>query len=491
MTTPKVNVNEADGGLGVQPPSEGALYAVIGVTTTGDLAPQTFASPSRLAAAYTSGSKLPGPAVEAAAHEIQRYGRPCVFVRAEAATDGADGTLDTTDFAGTSVPTLDGDNDPLDDCDVVIEFPTGGTIGVAGIKYRYSLDGGETFSALLALGIANSLSIAALGETTWAVDFGAGTITSGSILRVSTTAPQPDATTLLAALNRLRDWAGRWEEVHVIGQLTATLFDVVDTAVSGLEANGKDRMWFGSFRMRNVGETDAAYKTAFDAALGAKSTTRGAVFAGDVSFASAVSGRRYRRPFAFVAVAREIASSHEINTADVDLGPLPGSIRDANGNPLHHDETVSPGLDDSRAYVARSHDEFPGVYVNQPRIFSSETSDFQFVPHRRVMNLAKSVLRAYLKRRLSKPIRVSKKTGFILESEARAIEKGATRALEAALLAKPKASGVTFVLSREDNVLSTKTLTGSCSIVPLAYPTTINVDPISYTNPALIVQQAA
>jgi uncharacterized membrane protein YphA (DoxX/SURF4 family) len=55
------------------------------------------------------------------------------------------------------------------------------------------------------------------------------------------------------------------------------------------------------------------------------------------------------------------------------------------------------------------------------------------------------------------------------------------------LLAQPKASGVLFALSRTDNLLSTKTMTGQARVIPLAYPEVISLD-LGFFNPALQIQ---
>src|SRR5690606_24080909 len=112
-------------------------------------------------------------------------------------------------------------------------------------------------------------------------------------------------------------------------------------------------------------------------------------------------------------------------------------IRDANGNPLYHDEFAQPGLDAMRATVLRTWSSPQGVYVNRPRIFSADGSDFYLVPHRRVMNLAYRTLLAYFVRRLNKPVRVNTTTGKIREEEALEIETGADAVLRAALMADP------------------------------------------------------
>jgi hypothetical protein len=203
--------------------------------------------------------------------------------------------------------------------------------------------------------------------------------------------------------------------------------------------------------------------------------------------------RSASRPSIF-AIGPLLASvSAEVDIALTTLGAIPGvSIRDANGNPKHHDESVNPGLDDSRSATLRTHDGKQGVYVNNPRLLSASGSDFEFAQHRRVMNLARRTLRLYFIDRLSRPTLVDARTGFILESEALETEAGADAVMRAVLRAKPMCSGggidgkaARFCkVSRTDNLLSTKTMTVQGGVIPLAYPKVINID-LGFKNPAL------
>jgi hypothetical protein len=223
----------------------------------------------------------------------------------------------------------------------------------------------------------------------------------------------------------------------------------------------------------------------------AKATVFGELCSGACKHTSSVSGRKHKRPISFAVAATEAAASEEINIADINRGSLVGvSIRDADGNADEHDESINPGLDDARFTVLRTVEGVPGVYVNRPRLFSADGSDFFIMPHRRVINLARDAYRLYFLRRLNKPVLVATATGFILEEEALEIESGADALMRAVLMAKPKASGGGFSggrftqLSRTDNLLSTRTLNGQGRIVPLAYPEFISFD-LGFFNPAL------
>lgn len=493
MTQPAVNIAELDGALGVLPPSEGALFALLGVSTTGTQnAPATFARIKDLVSTFGS-----GPLVEAAAHAIERYGRPVVVVRTGQTVAGSATAVVVSGVTGTSVISRDVAVVPIDDYEFRFKVITGGTIGTAGITFQWSLDDGRTWSPVTALGIANTFTVPAdtnpVGSAAPGIkiNFAAGTLVANDFVTFRTSAPQWNSSEIGVALDALAASIITWELAMVVGPLDATTFDTVDLKFAGMLAAGKYHAWLANTRVPTIGEAESAYKTALDTIFSVKASIFGQLCAGACKLTSSVSGRKYKRPIVIPVASREASESHEINTADINLGTFVGvTIRDANGNADEHDESLNPGLDDSRFTVLRTWDGIAGVYVNRPRIFSAAGSDFQLLAHRRVINLAHAALRAYFVRRLNKPVRVNKVTGFILESEAQEIEAGARAALAAVLLAKPKASAISFALSRTDNLLSTKTMTGQARVTPLAYPETINLD-LGFMNPALQVQQAA
>jgi hypothetical protein len=483
MTQPAVNLTQLDGALGVLPATAGGLLAVVGNSEKGPLnTPSTFGRAKELFAAFGA-----GPGVEALALHMMLTGKPGVFVRTAGTTAGAAGAV-AHSGAGTSVVTVNtaGADKPLDDYEVIFAVVTGGTIGVAGITFKYSLDGGRNYSPVTALGVANTYTIPGSGVV---LAFAAGTMLAGQTESFRTTAPKWSTAELTTALTALGNSIVTWEILEVVGALDGAAFDAIETVFAGWFLRGKYHAWMGHFRVENAAETQADYKTAFDAIFSTRATTFGAVTAGGCEVTSAISGRKYLRPHSFVTASREAAGSEEVSQADPNLGSLPVAIRDDNGNPKYHDETLNPGLDDSRAYVLRTWDNGPqGIYVNLPRLLSATGSDFKLMPHRRVMNLALGALRNYMIRRLQKPILIDKTTGFILEEEALEIEAGAEAAMSAVLLAKPKASGVQFALSRNDNLAMTSTLTGDARVIPLIYPEAINLN-VGFVNPALQIQK--
>lgn len=489
MSLPKVTITEVDGALGVLP--AGAKYpAFVGDSTAGTAdTPAGYGSVTGLTNALGNGA-MP----ELAARFIATEGRPVVCVKTGETTAGAMGSVDSTGKTGTSVVTATAGSEPVDDFEVYVVVVVGGTVGTPGITYRTSLDDGRTISPVTALGAANTLAIAGRGVS---FDLAAGTLVAGDVIRCRTTGPQPDATDLTTALTALRQSSLDYDCFIICNPIDGTLFDAIQTAEAAFAAAGKPIYWMAPFRIPTIGETEADYKTAFETAFSAKSTTYGAVTSGACEIISSIGGQAFQRPSLWPLATRQAAVDEEVNIAEINVGLLPGvTLTDSLGNPKHHDEYLDPGLDDSRSMVLRTWPDDPaGIYCNRPRLLSSETSDFQLIPHRRVMNLARRALAAYFRRRLSKPIRVDAATGYILENEAIEIENGAHNTVSAVLMAKPKASGGGFSggrfvqLSRTDNLLSTKNLTVQARVVPLAYPEFVSIQ-LGFYNPSLQVVTA-
>jgi len=471
MSVPVVTPNELDGALGVLPAGLKPIV-IVGAADAGPLdTPASFARTKDVVANFVG-----GPLVEAAAYVIKNTGRPVVLVRTGNSVAATNETIDVTGVTGTSVVT-DSGTVANDDYELYFKVIAGGTVGTEGITYQESTDGGRTLSAVKALGTANSVVI---GGTGAGFDFAAGTLTAGAVVEMRCNAPQWNATELGTALQAAKASAIDWALVLIVGDIDATDFDTI-----GTEFSSGNYTWVGSVRDPDPGETEAAYLSSLTTAFASKANNFGVVCAGAAKITSGLSFEQHRKPIATVVASLLSKVSEEIDIAAIDLGSLPGvAIRDVNGNADEHDEDINPGLDDARFTVLRTHKGYGGVYVNNPRIFSASGSDFEFAQHRRTINLAKVALTTYFKRRLSKPILVDKDTGYILESEALEIESGATAIMRAVLTAKPKASAVSFALSRLDNLLSTKTLNGQAGVTPLAYPKQISFD-IGFTNPAL------
>ncbi len=471
MSQPGVNQSETDGALGVLPENGGKAFGMVGVCSSGTTdQPNAFGRESDVIA--WGGT---GPLVEAACYYIANYHRPVLLVRTGQSTAGAYVSTPVVTGAGTAVFTSDA-TAPLDDYDVMLVFDVGGTQGVDGIIYRWSLDGGQNFSAKTALGTATTITIPNSGV---GFDIGAGTVLAGQTVTQRTTAPCPNATEIGTALDALKASVIPWELAMPTCPLSATLADAVAAKIAD-----KRHAWIGNTRMPDAGESEATYLAAMVTAFGAKTYIYGELCSGACDLTSGVSGRKYRRPVAFALGAAEASVDEHIDIADPNRGGLPGvSIADAKGNPKHHNESLNPGLDDARFSVLRTWEDFQGVYPNRPRLFSAAGSDFYIMPMRRILNLIHQTAKFYMTKRLNQPTEVNKKTGFIKEQELVEMEVGCGAAFSAALAGKK--TSARLALSRTDNVLAVKPpkVTGKYRGLPPAYIELADLDG-GFENPA-------
>lgn len=472
MPIPSVTINELDGSLGVLPPSAGKLFAHVGTSSTGPFnTPAAFGRAEDIVANYGR-----GPMVESACLDLEANGRPVVVVRTGATIAGDPGTLDTAGYTGTATPTLETDV-PDDDYDIVLLFVSGGTIGVAGITYQYSLDAGRTYSPVLALGVATEVVFPGTGTPGVTISFAAGDVEDDDVLTTRTTAPQWNAGELTTALDALKASSLNWGIAHIIGAMDPAGFTAADTAFESMFNMHKHRAFIASARMPDLGESDTTYSAALVAEFSASVSKWGSLCAGSYDSVSAVpreagvsvSGWQFRRPVGFTfAVAQAGAETEATNVAEVARGPLKKtSIRDVNGNPVHHDAVLNPQLDDAKFVTLRTIEGERGVFITRPWIFSAPGSDFRLMPYRLVLNLTHDVTYSFFVKRLNSPVAVDPETGFILESSARELEESLLVLQQTAL--SGRASGVTVRINRTDNILATNTITGDVRVIPLGY----------------------
>lgn len=475
---PKVVTNELDGALGITPSQSGAPMVCLGSCASGTKnVPAIFSRVSDVTAAFTR-----GPAVEDACYAIQTYGKPVMIVRTNDTTPGACGAVTLTG-QGTAAPTVTTQTSD-GDYEIVILFVVGGALATTGITYRISYDAGRSYGPIRALGTALTITIPNSGGIIVTLGTSTQTILAGETVAFTAKSPFATGSDLQTALNALSDTAASWEHVLLSNshQFTGTTdYANVVTWLSGMAAVGKHHwVWYNlPLPDYSTGYTagETAYLTSSTTTMATIANTALAAGGGAAETVSAVNGSNYRAPIGR-AVASLISNvSEEVDVAALNLGSLPGvTIRDSAGNPVEHDEYIRPGLDDQRVATLRTFPGVAGVYVNNPRLSSASGSDFVFVQHRRVMNLARATLNAFMARYLSVPLRVGP-NGFVLESELRAIEAAANQMLRNLLLSKPKASSALLTLSRTDAVLQPPfPLTGQLRIQPLGYPKTITID---------------
>jgi len=140
------------------PPNAIRPLVAIGYSSQGDVAvPSAYTNPGTLQTDLGHGSL-----VEALAFALSPYGavQTVHAVRAGGANVGVYGSI-TSDFADADAPMIAADTVvlPGDTLEPKVRFTTGGELGVDGITYQYSTDGGYSYFDEVELGLAYTISL--------------------------------------------------------------------------------------------------------------------------------------------------------------------------------------------------------------------------------------------------------------------------------------------------------------------------------------------
>lgn len=480
MATNNVNIEILDGALGTLPPDVDAVHCVIGCATGGDnLTPLETASVNTVVDTFTS-----GPLVEAAAFTIAQTGGKtiCIKVPTDAAGVAGDVTFVGT---GTSVITVTGDG--LDYYQILFLVVAGGTIGVAGIKFKVSLDNGRTYNATTALGTANTYAIPGTGLT---LNFAAGDLDVDDRASCEVSQPEWLIADVVLAIQALEAMTAGCRLIHIVGPMSKSNADTVNTALAALQVGFKYTRCIVEARDADheEEETEAEWMTAIETDYASFESELMVVASDYDNVTSPISARKQRRSLAWPAITRAVAKAVQVDLGRVRDGSLVGTSMGPDpvewDTYIYHDERINPGLDEARFMTARTLIGRPGVYIMNPNIMSSAGSDFRYLQHGRVIDKACDIVRNSLLDNLSNDVLVNA-DGTIQEGEAVAIENAVQRALFAGLISTGNATATSVTVSREDNILSSEVINVAVRVRPKGYLKTINVT-LGFENPNLL-----
>lgn len=474
---PDVIVAAADGGLGLLPAATDANRVIMGVCSGG---------PTNELLAFTSKKKLvetlgEGPLVDAVAHSLDVAGGTvyaCRVLTAEIPVAGAVTKTGTGPTITVKVGSL-----PLDDYEVVVLVTRAGVAGVAAC--RVSLDGGRTYGpeVVLPMGtpadggdpeVPGELKIGSDDEVTLSIPT-VGSFGEGDTYSFTCAAAIPTSVEIGAAIDKVLLDAREWGFLHV-AVTPATVADskTLATAVGAKMVAAETSHRYAVALVQVAKDTD----TNTIAAFSAFADTTVMASAGDAFIVSPISGRIHKRNAAYAIGARLARAPIHEDLGRFASGSLPGV------DELERDERETPGLDAARFATLRTHIGQPGHYVTSGKLMSPPTSDYRHIQHKRIINTGRRVTRQALMRYLNDTVRVNATTGFILETEARNIERNVAAQLEAALVAPGHASAVSVQVPRDENLISSEHLSVEIRVVPLGYLRAITAT-VGLDNPAL------
>lgn len=566
MSLPEVTIDPQDFGLVSIPANTSQVIAIVGVSSAGSVnAVTSWAGPNQTAMRDALGT---GPLVENAAYQRSIAGGSVITCKADASTAGAVGSV-THVGTGASVLTL-GASAPLDGYSVIVKISRAGAVPASGtVAFRYSLDGGTTYSGEIALPSSGLYTISGTGIS---LVFSAASLVVDDTYAFACTPPQASLSDVTDAIDALLADPRTWGWLHVVGAPAPALGSVVVTpavaetpptvAISGTPSDfvdlvleittggiigtdavafklsqdggasfaapvavpaltpwetalpgglkatwahgGTDTYVIGQKWTFNTYGAIAALFAAVDAKMTAAQNAfryAGAILelpdASDAILLKAtanLSGERIMYAGGFCELtsmtskagqgvrtqpaAWPLAARRGAVGIHVDLGrTLDGSLEGVAS--LDRDENATPALGAARIATLRTITGYPGFFAASDTngdMMAPPGSDYSLSQYRAVMDRACTVLRAALIPYLNREIALNKKTGKILETEARAIEGKLDAALEGALINGSDgrhASACRTRIDRTEAILTTKNLSVDLAIVPLGVAKTI------------------
>jgi hypothetical protein len=471
MTTPSVDLTVKDGALGALPPDVSGLSAKIGVCSLGTVGQiYQFGNKDDLIAALGY-----GPLTEAAAFLLDTTSQQVICVKATT-TNGSNSAVVVT---GTGTGTVPVSGNPNDSYEAIVEILKAGLNIAAGTAtFRYSLDGGKTYSPEIAVPTGGVFVLPNTGLTLTFTNGVSGTsFIVGDLHKFTSTGPTADNTAIGAAFDALLADPREWGHVHVVGATSATKAATAATKMTTAET--KFRYAFALLEVNDPASDEAAWITATLAAYASFASVRVAISGGFQRLVSVVSGRVPRSPNSYSDAARIAAIPISQSPARVATGGLPGVTE------LYHDANNNSSLHDARFMTHRVHIGKQGFFITKGNMMAANGSDFSRIERRRVMDRACQIVRAAMLEFLEETILVNA-NGTIDNGIATAWETTIKSQLDAALLGEaPHASATAIKIDRNQNVLTTEKVKAKVTVRPLASVSSISVE-IGFQSPALV-----
>lgn len=402
--------------------------------------------------------------------------------------------------ASTSVVTCTGT--PNDAYEVLFEVLTGGVVGTAGIVFRYSLDGGTTYSADTALGTATSFALVdgptATALTGLTLAFAAGTLDAGDTVAFNTTEPGYQASDVVAALTALDSSSVRWSFVHVVGVTDRTKAGTIGAKFTSFENAGTYSFAALSARDWGTGENHLLWSNRLATQFANFADDRICIAGGMERITCPITGRSNRRSVMWATIARLLSRPVQEDPGRKATGALTSDIRlhDDQNQLVEHDARFDGTLHDARFLVHRTYKDQAGVYVTRGNMMYAY-ADFSRIAQRRIMDIASDVYRVVLEEQLEEGFLVNPAgnpddalPGSVREEDCRRIDRQLTTALNDAIVKTGMASDVQGRVSRTDTPLTNGgVLSSTANITGLAYIDKMTGE-ISYVNPKLAAMQA-
>jgi hypothetical protein len=468
MASPAVNFRIQNGGLGNSPASPGGTVAVLGCSSAGvaNTVVGPYTDPARVTADNGYG---PGPELVAA---LVQEGFQPLFVKTTSTTLGSSSAV-TKVGTGVTVMTVSVAT-ALDRYNAVITMVRSGTVGSDPEPgFTVSLDGGVSVSSEIRMPASGDYIIPNTGLT---IHFTVATAVAGDTYSFTTVAPAWSNSDITSAVNALRDSNKLAGMIYLVGFCSAAAAGVYNTALSGYLT--KKKFVRAVCETVDFASTEATWMTTVQNDYATFTSDLISVAATPILYPSALSGVNFRRSIGFPYILRLAKIAISKSAGEVLDGAL------ANVKTVYHDEALVPGLDNDRFVTATSIPGLIGYYITRANLMRGVGSDFSEMQYGRVMDEACRIAYNFFVQRLNSRVRLNPKTGLILEKDARSLESGCNAKLSQGIVQTGDASTATTVVSRVDNISTTKTLTVTIRVLPVGYIQDVEIT-MTFENPAL------
>lgn len=415
------------------------------------------------------------------------------------------GTIMSRAGSGTSELTFTGT--PTDDYYIITNVLQGGTVGTDEIIIEVSMDAGRTFGPQFSLGTSTTYALADSDgfDSGMTLNISAGILSDGDTARVSTTGPQPNTAGIGVCLAALKAYAASsgagWGSIHILGITSGSEATTIEsggsTNLDGLATNDKiftraivsardatlPAEWGGA------GETEAAWMASLRSDFQSTNARRLSCGAGYYNTTAPyptqiASTPSYRRPLAWSYAAREVAIPPQRHAGRVVDGPLAPIVVNATSDPadgfLYHNEALNPGLDyfipggSGRFTTARTHNGRTGFYITNPLSLAPIGSDFALLPLGLVMDVACALAQSALQQFINADLQAAN-NGTLLDKDAQTVYQAVWNAINTGMLGLSMISGFTVAVDQTQNILVTKKLVVTITILGRAYILEVDV----------------
>ncbi|NHM25461.1 DUF2586 family protein [Desulfofundulus sp. TPOSR] len=467
MPLPDVTVKILDGGLGMLPPGTSGLHAKVGVSSAGTVGEiVSVTDPGKIADLFGT-----GPLANALYDSFAAGARLVYAVRANGDIPGQIGTVTKTK---TGQGDLNVTGSPLDAYELVVEIVDPGAKNVA--TFRYSLDGGDTFSAKITVPTALTYEIPGTGLTLNFSEYVTdpnNSFLAGDRYTCRTTAPRPSVNSVNAAIDTLLNSKYLYEFIHAVGDSDAAMWAALAAKAAEAETRYRYIHFLSEARGPESTETVDQWVSALLAEKSGFASTRVSICAGRFELVDMGTGRIVDRNGAGIYAGRVSSIPVQRSPGEVMEGPLPAVVR---LNPPGINDGHILALDEAGFVTFRQYIGLSGLYVTNGRMAAEPTSDFQYVELRRVMDKACAQVRAAALRLEHAEIDPTN-----MEKSLSAAEAQLTAPLDNMVGAREIARG-RVVIPRDQDVLATSKIRVKVRIVPMAIMRWIELE-IGFENP--------